>query len=234
MQNANAWIITGISSGFGNELARRLLAAGKTVVGTVRSTTKIEDLIAQYPDTLDVRVLDVTDVPAVHAVLTGAIKDHGGVDVLISNAGFGLFGAAEELTDEDIDKIIATDLTGSIQVIRTVLPFMRRARHGRIIQISSYDGQVAYAANSLYHAAKFGIEGFCESVAQGPPSSCGCHHRRAGRRLHRVPLRQRPRRQPHARVRSRAWFPRHVRPLQGSRRRRPREDGGPHDRVRRH
>lgn len=167
MQNANAWIITGISSGFGNELARRLLAAGKTVVGTVRSTTKIEDLIAQYPDTLDVRVLDVTDVPAVHAVLTGAIKDHGGVDVLISNAGFGLFGAAEELTDEDIDKIIATDLTGSIQIIRTVLPFMRRARHGRIIQISSYDGQVAYAANSLYHAAKFGIEGFCESVAQG-------------------------------------------------------------------
>ena len=74
--------------------------------------------------------------------------------------------AAEELTDEQIEKILATDLVGSIQVIRSALPHMRGQGGGRIIQVSSYGGQVAYPANSLYHAAKFGIEGFCESVAQ--------------------------------------------------------------------
>ncbi len=166
MENANTWLITGISSGFGMELAKQLLAAGKTVVGTVRSTAKVEELMAAYPDTLDCPILDVTDVAAVHRVIDGAWERHGRIDVVVSNAGYGLFGAAEELSDADIDKIIATDLTGSIQVIRTALPHMRAQGGGRIIQVSSYGGQVAFAANSLYHAAKFGIEGFCESVAQ--------------------------------------------------------------------
>lgn len=85
---------------------------------------------------------------------------------MINNAGYGLFGAAEELSDKDINLILATNLTGSIQMIRAVIPHMRKQGGGRIIQISSYGGQVAYPGNSLYHAAKFGIEGFCESVAQ--------------------------------------------------------------------
>lgn len=166
MDNASKWLITGVSSGFGNEMTRQLLAAGKTVVGTVRNTEKVKDLITQYPNTFDCVILDVTDVSAVHQVVNDAFKRHGRIDVVVSNAGYGLFGAAEELSDEDINKIIATDLTGSIQVIRTALPHLRAQGGGRIIQVSSYGGQVAYAANSLYHACKFGIEGFCESVAQ--------------------------------------------------------------------
>ena len=86
--------------------------------------------------------------------------------MIVSNAGYGLFGAAEELTDEQIDHMIATNLVGSIQLIRAVLPHLRAQGGGRIIQISTYGGQVAFPGNSMYHATKWGIEGFAESVAQ--------------------------------------------------------------------
>ncbi|WP_318766159.1 SDR family oxidoreductase [Lactiplantibacillus carotarum] len=159
------WLITGVSSGFGRAMTTQLLAAGQTVIGTVRNTTKVQDLIEQYPDNFICETLDVTDVTAIHQLVDQVAKEHA-IDVLVNNAGYGLFGAAEELSDQDVERIIATDLTGSIQMIRSVLPYMREQRHGRIIQISSYGGQVAYPGNSMYHAAKFGIEGFCESVAQ--------------------------------------------------------------------
>ena len=160
------WLITGVSSGFGYEMTKLLLERGDTVIGTVRKKDKVQALIKAYPRTFDCKLLDVTDVPAVHSVIDGAFAEHGKIDVVVSNAGYGLFGAAEELSDGQIDKIVATDLVGSIQVIRSALPHMRRQGGGRIIQLSSYGGQVAYAANSMYHACKFGIEGFCESVAQ--------------------------------------------------------------------
>jgi NAD(P)-dependent dehydrogenase (short-subunit alcohol dehydrogenase family) len=160
------WLITGVSSGFGYEMTKQLLARGDTVVGTVRDTKKVEELIRQYPDTFDCQLLDVTDVPAVHKTVDAAFAKHGKIDVVVSNAGYGLFGAAEELTDAEVDHIIATNLTGSIALIRSALPYLRKQESGNIIQISSYGGQVAFAANSMYHATKFGIEGFCESVAQ--------------------------------------------------------------------
>lgn len=159
------WLITGVSSGFGRSMTTQLLAAGNTVIGTVRNTTKVQDLIDDYPDTFICETLDVTDVATIHHLVDRLAATHT-IDVLVNNAGYGLFGAAEELADQDVDWIIATDLTGSIQMIRSVLPHMRAQNHGRIIQISSYGGQVAYPGNSMYHAAKFGIEGFCESVAQ--------------------------------------------------------------------
>jgi NAD(P)-dependent dehydrogenase (short-subunit alcohol dehydrogenase family) len=86
--------------------------------------------------------------------------------VVVSNAGYGLFGAAEELTDQQVEHIIAANLTGSIQLIRSALPHLRAQGGGRIIQISTYGGQVAFPGNSMYHATKWGIEGFAESVAQ--------------------------------------------------------------------
>lgn len=160
------WFITGVSSGFGYEMTNLLLERGDTVVGTVRKVDKVQALVEKYPDTFDCRILDVTDVPAVHRTVKEAFEAHGKIDVIVSNAGYGLFGAAEELADKEIDKIVATDLVGAIQVIRSSLPYLRKQGGGRIIQVSSYGGQVAYAANSMYHACKFGIEGFCESVAQ--------------------------------------------------------------------
>lgn len=164
---SRVWLITGISSGFGKAITEQLLQKGETVVGTVRTEKDdIKTLEKKYPDNLDVEHLDVTDTQEIRRVVNNAVQRHGKIDVLINNAGYGLFGAAEELSDKDIDLIIKTNLTGSIQMIRAVLPYMRTQKNGQIIQISSYGGQVAYPGNSLYHATKFGIEGFCESVAQ--------------------------------------------------------------------
>lgn len=164
MEN-KTWLITGVSSGFGHAMTEQLLAQGKTVIGTVRNAGKVQDLVDQYPDTFVSKSLDVTDVAAIHQLVADLTQDYQ-IDVLVNNAGYGLFGAAEELSDAEINQIIATDLTGSIQMVRAILPSMRAQGHGRLIQISSYGGQVAYPGNSMYHAAKFGIEGFMEAVAQ--------------------------------------------------------------------
>lgn len=159
------WLITGVSSGFGRHLTEQLLERGDRVVGTVRSTGKVSDLAERYPSAFRPEVLDVTDTPAVRAIVDRAFTELGQIDVIVSNAGYGLFGAAEELTDAQVEHIIATNLVGSIALIRAALPRLRAQGNGRIIQISSYGGQVAFAGNSLYHATKWGIEGFVESVA---------------------------------------------------------------------
>ena len=159
------WLITGVSSGFGRHLTEQLLERGDRVVGTVRSTGKVSDLAERYPSAFRPEVLDVTDTPAVRAIVDRAFTELGQIDVIVSNAGYGLFGAAEELTDAQVEHIIATNLVGSIALIRAALPQLRAQGNGRIIQISSYGGQVAFAGNSLYHATKWGIEGFVEAVA---------------------------------------------------------------------
>ena len=163
---SKTWLITGVSSGFGYEMTQQLLAKGEVVIGTVRNKEKVQKLIDEYPLGFDCQILDVTDVPAVQKTVHTAFEKHEKIDVVVRNAGYGLFGCAEELSDTEIEQIIATNLTGSIQLIKTALPYMRKQGGGRIIQISSYGGQVAYPANSMYHATKFGIEGFCEAVAQ--------------------------------------------------------------------
>lgn len=94
-----------------------------------------------------------------------SFKQYERIDVIVSNAGYGLFGCVEELNDEEINHIIATNLVGSIQLIKTAVPYLRRQGGGRIIQMSTYGAQVTFAANSMYHATKFGIEGFCILIA---------------------------------------------------------------------
>ncbi len=160
------WLITGVSSGFGYEMTKQLLKNGDTVVGTVRNTKKVKDFIERFPNTFDCKILDVTDMKAVDQTVRDSFEKHGKIDVVVSNAGYGLFGCVEELSDEEIDHIIATNLVGSIALLKIAVPYMRKQGGGRLIQMSSYGGQVAYAANSMYHATKFGIEGFCESLAQ--------------------------------------------------------------------
>jgi NAD(P)-dependent dehydrogenase (short-subunit alcohol dehydrogenase family) len=160
------WLITGTSSGLGRLLAERLLQRGERVVATLRREGTFDDLKKQYDARLHVLTLDVTEVRAVRANIAAAFEAMGHIDVVVNNAGYGLFGAAEEVTDEQIDRQIATNLTGSIQVIRAALPHLRRQGGGRIIQVSSEGGQIAYPNFSLYHATKWGIEGFVESVAK--------------------------------------------------------------------
>lgn len=161
------WIITGVSSGFGYELTKQLLASGDRVIGTIRKEEdkeKVADFL-KY-ENYDAPLLDVTNIDRVKEVVDNVAQKYGRIDCIVSNAGYGLFGAAEELSMDEVNKIIATNLTGSIAFIKAALPYMRKQQSGRIIQISSYGGQVAYPSNSLYHATKFGVEGFCESIAQ--------------------------------------------------------------------
>ncbi len=160
------WFITGVGSGFGRQLTEQLLERGDRVIGTIRDTGKVADLLERYHQTFHTELLDVTDTAAIREVINRSFAERGRIDVIISNAGYGLFGAAEELSDEQVEHIIATNLLGPIQLIRAALPHLRAQGGGRVIQISSYGGQVAFAGNSLYHATKWGIEGFVESVAQ--------------------------------------------------------------------
>lgn len=163
---AKTWFITGASSGLGREMTQQLLARGDRVVATVRQETVLADLQQSYPEALVTMILDVTDVDGLHRTVDDAFARMGRIDVVVSNAGYGLFGAAEEVTDAQIDHQLATNLTGSIRLIRATLPHLRRQGGGRIVQVSSEGGQIAYPGFSLYHATKWGIEGFVEAVAQ--------------------------------------------------------------------
>jgi NAD(P)-dependent dehydrogenase (short-subunit alcohol dehydrogenase family) len=159
------WLITGISSGFGRHMTEQLLERGDRVAGTVRKMDAVADLKAHHPDRLWLARLDVTDAAAIKEVVNRAFKELDRIDVIVNNAGYGLFGAAEELTDEQILHQVNTNLLGPIHMIRAALPHLRAQGGGRIIQLSTYGGQAAVPGGSLYHATKWGIEGFCDAMA---------------------------------------------------------------------
>jgi NAD(P)-dependent dehydrogenase (short-subunit alcohol dehydrogenase family) len=158
------WLITGVDSGFGRHMTEQLLERGDRVAGTVRKMHAMSDLKAKYGAQLWLAHLDLTDTPAIHRVVNEAFADLGNIDVIVNNAGYGLFGAAEELTNEQITHQIDTNLIGSIQVVRAALPHLRAQGGGRIIQVSTYGGQATNPGACLYNASKFGIEGFMEST----------------------------------------------------------------------
>jgi NAD(P)-dependent dehydrogenase (short-subunit alcohol dehydrogenase family) len=160
------WFITGTSSGFGRALTEQLLENGDCVCATLRKPDALNELKARYGKRLRVAALDVTDVVAIRRIVAQAFRDLGRIDVIVNNAGYGLAGAAEELSDEQIRRQIDTNLLGSIQVTRAALPYLRSQGGGRILQVSSMGGQIAYPGLSLYHTTKWAIEGFFESVAQ--------------------------------------------------------------------
>jgi NAD(P)-dependent dehydrogenase (short-subunit alcohol dehydrogenase family) len=162
----STWFITGASRGFGRELTEQLLARGDRVAATARRPEQLDDLVAAHGgERLWVRALDVTDTDQVREVVGAAFADLDRVDVVVSNAGYGVIGAAEELSDEQIEDLIATNLTGSIQVARAAIPPLRAQGGGRLLQISSMGGLMAFPGFSLYHTTKWGIEGFYEALA---------------------------------------------------------------------
>jgi NADP-dependent 3-hydroxy acid dehydrogenase YdfG len=158
------WFITGTSTGFGRHLTEQLLAQGEQVAATARRPETLSDLAGRYGEQLWTAELDVTDTKAIHDVVARAFTELGRVDVIVSNAGYGLLGAAEELSDGQIIDEIATNLTGSIQLARAIIPRLRSQGGGKIFQLSSMGGQIGFPGLSLYHATKWGIEGFYESV----------------------------------------------------------------------
>ena len=159
------WFITGTSSGFGRSLTEQLLERGDRVAATLRTPSRIDDLVERYGDRLWVRALDVTDTARLRTVVDAAWRELGRIDVVISNAGNGVLGTAEELTDEHMAGSIATNLTGSIQLARAVTPHLREQGGGRILQLSSMGGHITFPGFSLYHATKWGIEGFYDAFA---------------------------------------------------------------------
>lgn len=160
------WLITGINSGFGRHLTEQLLAKGDRVAGTTRDAAGVDDLVEKYGDQLWLSHMDLTDVSAIRRTVDQAFDTMTKIDVVVSNAGYGLFGAAEELTDAQITHQLNTNLLGSIQLIRSVLPYLRAQGGGRILQLSSVGGQAAFPGASIYHATKWGIEGFVDALNQ--------------------------------------------------------------------
>jgi NAD(P)-dependent dehydrogenase (short-subunit alcohol dehydrogenase family) len=160
------WLITGSSSGIGLALVEQLLARGDRVAATLRRPEALSELQAIYGDQLWLGQLDVNDADAIRHVVQEAFAALGRIDVVVSSAGYALFGAAEEVSDEQIEQQLQTNLIGSIQLIRACLPHLRAQGGGRVLQVSSEGGQLAYPNFSLYHASKWGIEGFVEAVAQ--------------------------------------------------------------------
>ena len=135
------------------------------MAATLRRPGQLDDLAAQYGDRLWVRALDVTDTGQLRRVVRQAFADLGRIDVVVSNAGYGVFGAAEDLSDAQVEAVISTNLTASIQLARAVLPYLRAQGGGLLMQMSSMGGHIAFPAFSMYHATKWGIEGFYESLA---------------------------------------------------------------------
>jgi len=160
------WFITGTSSGLGRVLTEKLLSQGHRVAATVRKPEVLNDLKSQYGDKLWVAQLDVTDTTAVKATVDRAFAELGRIDVIVNNAGYALFCAAEEASDEQILHQVDTNVIGSIQVIRAALPHLRKQGGGRIIQLSSAGGQTTYPNFSYYHTTKWAIEGFCDTLAK--------------------------------------------------------------------
>jgi NAD(P)-dependent dehydrogenase (short-subunit alcohol dehydrogenase family) len=159
------WFITGTSSGFGRALTQQLLERGDRVAATLRRPEALADLVERYGDRLWVRTLDVTDTAEIRRVVAEAFDELGRIDVVVSNAGYGLIGAAEELSDAQIEQQLQTNIVGSVQLIRAVTPYLRAQGGGKIQQLSSMGGQVTFAGGSLYHLTKWAMEGFVESYA---------------------------------------------------------------------
>jgi NAD(P)-dependent dehydrogenase (short-subunit alcohol dehydrogenase family) len=160
------WFITSSSRGLGRSLTEAVLATGDRVAATARQPQQLADLVSKYPDQLLPLKLDVTKKDEIAIAVEKTIKHFGRIDVLVNNAGFGIVGAAEAFTDEQVRSQLETNLYAPIEITRVVLPYMRKQRSGRILQISSIGGRVGNAGVSIYQAAKFGLSGFTEALAK--------------------------------------------------------------------
>jgi NAD(P)-dependent dehydrogenase (short-subunit alcohol dehydrogenase family) len=163
---SKVWLITGSSRGLGRSLTAAVLAAGDRVAATTRNPLHLKALAAQYPDSLYPLKLDVTSQVQIMAAVNNTIGKFGRIDVLVNNAAYGVIGAAEAYSEEQVQQQLATNLYAPIAITRAVLPYMRQQRSGRILQISSIGGRVGSPGLTIYQAAKFGLSGFSEALAQ--------------------------------------------------------------------
>jgi NAD(P)-dependent dehydrogenase (short-subunit alcohol dehydrogenase family) len=159
------WFITGTSKGFGRVWAEAALARGDQVVATARDVKTLAPLAEQYKDRVVTLHLDVTDRSAVFKTVAQAKERFGRIDIAVNNAGYGLFGAVEEVSEAEARDQIETNLFGALWVTQAVLPIMREQKSGHILQVSSIGGVNAFPTVGLYHASKWALEGFSTSLA---------------------------------------------------------------------
>jgi NAD(P)-dependent dehydrogenase (short-subunit alcohol dehydrogenase family) len=160
------WFITGTSSGLGRALAQAALDRGDRVAATARSTDRIADLEREYPARAVALRLDVADRDHAHEAIDATVSAFGRIDVLVNNAGYGVLGAVEELTDDQLRRQFETNLFGALNVTRAALPQLRRQRSGHIVQLSSLSATVANPGEGAYVGSKAALEGVSESLAQ--------------------------------------------------------------------
>ncbi|MBN8468310.1 oxidoreductase [Corallococcus exiguus] len=160
------FLITGVSSGFGQAFARAALDAGHTVIGTVRSEEAREDFTRRHPTLAHGVVLDVTDFQAIPSVVGRAEAAVGPIDVLVNNAGYGHEGTLEESPLEDLRRQFDVNVFGAVAMIKAVLPGMRQRRTGHIVNVTSMGGFITLPGISYYCGSKFALEGISEALAQ--------------------------------------------------------------------
>lgn len=164
--STKTWFITGTSRGFGREWAEAALERGDSVVATARDASSLDDLVATYGDRVLPIALDVTDRQAVFTAVARAHEHFGRLDVVVNNAGYGQFGLVEELSESEARQQIETNLFGALWVTQAALPFLREQGSGHILQVSSIGGISAFPTVGIYHASKWALEGFSQSLAQ--------------------------------------------------------------------
>ena len=160
------WFITGASRGFGRAFAQAALAAGDRVAATARDTSALDDLVAEHGEAVLPIELDVTDRDADVAAIRQAHDHFGRLDVVVNNAGYGVAGAIEELSEEQARRQIEVNLFGALWVTQAALPILRRQGTGWIVQVSSIGGLAAFPLTGIYHASKWALEGFSETLRQ--------------------------------------------------------------------
>lgn len=165
-EHAITWFITGASRGFGDVWTRAALRRGDRVVATARDVSTLKPLAGEFGDAVLPLTLDVTDREAAFAAVAQGAERFGGIDVVVNNAGYGLFGAVEEVTEAQARAQLETNVLGALWVTQAVLPGMRERGRGHILQVSSIGGVAAFPMLGLYNASKWGLEGFSESLAQ--------------------------------------------------------------------
>ena len=163
---SKTWFITGTSRGFGREWAAAALDRGDRVAATARDLSSLDDLSSRYGDNLLALELDVTDRRADFDAVARAHERFGRLDVVVNNAGYGHFGMIEELSEEDVRAQLETNVFGAMWVTQAALPFLREQRSGHIVQVSSIGGITAFPGIGAYHASKWALEGFSQSLAQ--------------------------------------------------------------------
>ena len=162
---SRVWLITGCSSGFGFDLAEAVLKRGDKVVVTARKVEQIDDLVKRFPETATGVHLDVTNPRSIDKAIATGINLFGTIDVVVNNAGYGLRGAVEEVTDKIAHQQFETNFFGVLNVQRAILPIFRTKRSGHILNISSVGGRLTVPYLGMYHASKFALEGMSETLA---------------------------------------------------------------------